>query len=181
MSLVTGLLAALFPPRCEKVAELVVGRRALVRGRVIPRDFIDSTLTGERCVYYRYSVDDWRTSHVAGLANEGHWAMVRSDEAIVEFYLQDEDGNHVIIAPQHARVRQSAQVSPKAIDMGIVGQRAQELVICTGDIIEVTGHVAVVEDLYKQDRDYRANATIPMLHATKSDPLLIKIIEKEAN
>lgn len=176
MSIVTGLLAALFPPRSEKIADLTPGRRALVRGTVVARDMIDSTLTGERCVYYRYAVEEWRNTHMAGLASDGYWAPTRFDEAIVEFYLQDEDGKRLIVAPQSARVERGRGVTPAPIDMGIVGQRAQELRISPGDIIEVEGLVAEVSDLFDQDRDYRANASRLMLHAAPGDTLSIQIL-----
>lgn len=178
MRLVASLLSALFPPRCESIRDLVPGRRALVRGKVVPRDYIDSTLTGERCVYYRYSVDEWRSSHVAGLANEGHWAMIRSDEAIVEFYLQDEHGDRLIVSPKRVRVDRSSQVKPMAIDMGILRQRGQELTIGDGDIVEVQGTVALVDDLYDHDRDFRSNATRTMLCAPARDTLDIRLVAR---
>ncbi len=175
MSIVTGLLAALFPPRREKVADLIPGRRALVRGTVVARDLIDSTLTGEPCVYYRYAVEEWRNTHMAGLASEGYWAATRFDEAIVEFYLQDEDGCRVIVAPENARVDRGKGVTPALVDMGIVGQRAQEMRICPGDQIEVEGTVSRVSDLFDQDRDYRSNASRLMLHAPEDDTIAIQI------
>ncbi len=177
MRLVASLLAALFPPRCERICDLVPGRRALVRGKVVPRDFIDSTLTGERCVYYRYSVDQWRNTHVAGLGSEGHWSMVRSDEAIVEFYLQDDNGDRLIVSPQRVRVDRSNNVHPKSIDMGIYRQRAQELTISAGDVIEVQGIVSLVDDLYDHDRDFRSNASRTMLVAPDSDTLDITLVD----
>lgn len=176
MSLVTGLLAALFPPRRERVADLIPGRRALVRGTVVARDLIDSTLTGERCVYYRYAVEEWRNTHMAGLASDGYWAPTRFDEAIVEFYLQDEDGQRVIVAPENASVKRSRDVNPELVDMGILDQRAQELRIIPGDIIEVEGMVAEVSDLFDQDRDYRGNATRLMLHAPDNDSISIQLL-----
>lgn len=176
MTIVTGLLAALFPPRCENMADLIPGRRALVRGTVVARDFIDSTLTGERCVYYRYAVEEWRHTHMAGLASDGYWAATRFDEAIVEFYLQDEDGQRIIIAPQHARVQRSRSVTPTTVDVGIIGQRAQELRICPGDVLEVQGVVDRVSDLFDQDRDYRGGASRLMLHAPENDTLSILIL-----
>ena len=175
MKLVTSLLTAFFPPRCEAVAELIPGRRALVRGTVVARDLIDSTLTAERCVYYRYTVDEWRSGNIAGIANEGHWAMTRFDEAIVEFYLQDEAGDRVIIAPQNARVERGRGVEPNHVDMGIVGQRGQEITICPGDILEIQGTVVRVHDLFDEDRNYRSNATRFMLCAGENDILQIRL------
>ncbi len=178
MSLVTTLLSALFPPRREPIAELIAGRRALVYGKVVPRDLIDSTLTAERCVYYRYSVDEWRSSNIAGLGSEGYWALTRFDEAIVEFYLQDEAGDRVIIAPQNARVERGRGIEPNHVDMGIVGQRGQELTICPGDILEIQGTVVRVHDLFDEDRNYRSNSTRFMLCAGENDVLQIRLADR---
>jgi hypothetical protein len=175
LSLVTSLLSAFFPPRCEPIAELIPGRRALVRGTVVARDLIDSTLTAERCVYYRYSVDEWRHSHIAGLATEGYWAMTRYDEAIVEFYLQDEAGDRVIVAPQNARIERGRGVEPGHVDMGILGQRGQELTIRPGDILEIQGTVVRVHDLFDEDRNYRAMPTRFMICAGEDDVLQIRL------
>ncbi|MCP4448349.1 MAG: hypothetical protein GY811_23865 [Myxococcales bacterium] len=177
MSIVTGLLSALFPPRREVIADLIPGRRALVRGTVVARDFIDSTLTAERCVYYRYAVEEWRNTHMAGLASDGYWAHTRFDEAIVEFYLQDEDGARLIVSPQNASVERGRGVQPQAVDMGVMGQRARELRICPGDLVEVQGTVARVSDLFDQDRDYRGNASRLMLYASPNDSLSIHILD----
>ena len=175
MSLVTSLLSAIFPPRCEPVAELIPGRRALVRGKVVARDLIDSTLTAERCVYYRYSVDEWRNSNIAGLGDQGYWALTRFDEAIVEFYLQDEAGDRIIVAPQNARVERGRGVEPSHIDMGVLGQRGQELTIRPGDILEIQGTVASVHDLFDEDRNYRTMPTRYMICAGEDDVLQIRL------
>jgi hypothetical protein len=175
VSLVTNLLSAMFPPRCEPIAELIVGRRALIRGTVVARDLIDSTLTAERCVYYRYSVDEWRNSNIAGLANEGYWALTRFDEAIVEFYLQDEAGERVIVAPQNARIERGRGVEPTHVDMGVLGQRGQELTIRPGDTLEIQGSVARVHDLFDEDRNYRAMPTRFMICAGEGDVLQIRL------
>jgi hypothetical protein len=175
VSLVTSLLGALFPPRCEPISELINGRRALVRGKVVARDLIDSTLTADRCVYYRYSVDEWRSSNIAGLGTEGYWALTRFDEAIVEFYLQDEAGDRLIVAPQNARIERGKGVEPSRVDMGIVGQRGQELTIRPGDTLEIQGTIASVHDLFDEDRNYRAMPTRFMICAGDDDVLQIRL------
>lgn len=175
MSLVTSLLSAIFPPRCEPFAELIPGRRALVRGKVVARDLIDSTLTAERCVYYRYSVDEWRNSSIAGLGSEGYWALTRFDEAIVEFYLQDDAGDRIIVAPQNARIDRAKGVEPSHIETGIMRQRAQELTICPGDILEIQGTIASVHDLFDEDRSYRAMPTRFMICGGEDEALQIRL------
>lgn len=175
MNIITGLLHAFFPPRSESIAELIPGRRALIRGQAVARDLIDSTLTGERCVYYRYSVEEWRNSHMAGLASDGYWALTRFDEAIVEFYLQDEAGDRAIIAPHRAQIERGRGVAPAHVDMGILGQRAQELIIRPGDVLEIQGQVSLVHDLYDEDRDYRAESSRFMLSAPEEDTLQIRL------
>jgi len=61
--------------------------------------------------------------------------------------------------------------------MGIYRQRAQELTISAGDVIEVQGIVALVDDLYDHDRDFRSNASRTMLVAPDSDTLDIKLVD----
>lgn len=141
----------------------------MVRGKVVARDLITSTLTDERCVYYHYTVNEFRESNIAGLANEGHWNMIRFDEAIVEFYLQDEAGDRVIVCPQNVRVDRARGIAPTHIDMGIIRQSAQELVIRPGDLLEVHGLVATVHDLFDEDRNYRTPPTRFMLSAPTAD------------
>ncbi len=153
-----------------------MGRRALVRGTVVARDQIESTLTGDPCIYYRYAVEEWRNSHMAGLASEGHWAPTRLDEAIVEFYLQDENGDRLIVAPKNARIEPGRGITPSPVDMGIVGQRAHELCIRPGDLLQVEGIVARVSDLFDQDRDYRGDASRLMLHAPNNDVVAIQVL-----
>lgn len=148
----------------------------MVRGTVVARDLIDSTLTGERCVYYHYAVEEFRNSNIAGLANEGHWDMTRFDEAIVEFYLQDMAGDRVIISPQDVRVDRARGVAPTLIDMGIIRQRAQELVIRPGDLLEIQGLVTTVHDLFDEDRNYRAASNRFMLSAPPDEQLLVRIV-----
>ena len=176
MSIVTQVLAAFFPPRCEPISELIAGRRALVRGKVVSRDLIESTLTGEPCVYYRYSVEAQRESTMAGLGSEGYWTPTRFDEAIVEFYLQDEAGDRLIVAPHRVRVERGRR-EPAYVDMGVLGQRAHELIIRPGDVLEVQGLVASVHDLYDEDRDYRSNASRYMMCAGDNDVLQIRLNE----
>ncbi len=147
----------------------------MVRGKVVARDLIDSTLTGERCVYYHYAVEEFRNSNIAGLANEGHWAMTRFDEAIVEFYLQDADGERIIICPENVRVERARGVAPTVVDMGIIRQRAQEFLIRPGDELEIHGIVGRVHDLFDEDRTYRAATSRVMLSAPENEALLVRV------
>jgi hypothetical protein len=179
MNLLYGLLAAIFPPRCERTAELVPGRRALIRGRVVPRDAIDSPLTGERCVYYRYAVEEWRQSGMAGLGSGGFWEMQEQDEAITEFYLQDATGR-VIVSPDRARVQARAGFGPEAVDMGIFTQRAQQLMIRGGDAVEIEGIVALASDIHDRQRSYRASAERFLICAPEGEALSIRVLAPDA-
>src|SRR5262249_38694535 len=103
VGLIETILFRLFPPLPELLSELPLGRRVTVRGRVLPRDLIESPLTGERCVYYRYLVEEWRRTTTSMGGTEGFWAVTEHDEAIAEFYLHDA-GCRAVVAPQHAEV-----------------------------------------------------------------------------
>jgi hypothetical protein len=59
--------------------------------------------------------------------------------------------------------------------MGIIGQRAQEIMIRPGDILEIQGMVARVHDLYDEDRNYRESPTRLMMCAPESDVLEIRM------
>ena len=173
MGLIAGLLEMLFPPAPEPIGELEPGTIALVRGRVVPRDLIESPLTGDRCVYYQYTVENWRRSEA--VVGDGFWQIVDHEEAIAEFYLQD-DSAQAIVAPQRARVERARGVSIRSIPVGTEGQRAQQLVIRPGDEIEVVARVGHAEDLFDEGRGYRASATRLILHAPDGGEILIRVL-----
>ena len=163
MGLVHSILSALFPPQPEPIADLLVGRPATVRGQVVPRDVLESPLTGEPCVYYNYAVEQWRQSQLAGLP-DGAWRLTEHDEAIAEFYLHDPTGR-IIVAPQRARVDRGRGVQPDAVELGQLERRARELLIRPGDVVEVTAIVERCDDLYDDARDYRMQAQRLILRA----------------
>jgi hypothetical protein len=165
-------------------------RLITVRGVVVPRDLIDSPLTGEPCVYYRYSVEDWRESRVLGGAGNGFWQLAEHDEAIVEFYVDDGTAR-AIVAPVDARVRahrRLAEAAPEAAPGAVPGavidihvqRRARQLLIEPGDEVEVTGVASEVADLHDESRDYRGGAQRLMLRAPEAGTLDIRILRKHA-
>ena len=170
-----GLLSSLFPPQPEPIAELRVGAMAIVRGQVVPRDLIECPLTGDRGVYYHYTVEDWRQSQTVGLAGEGFWELNERDEAIAEFYIEDGTGR-AVVSPHRAQVERGRGVSPRTIDLGIVGRRAQQLVIAPGDLIEISAQVDRVDDLFDEGRDYRASPRRLCLRAPAAEPIRIRRI-----
>jgi hypothetical protein len=174
MAVLHDILTALFPPLPEPIAELEVGRRVTVRGGVVARDVLYSPLTGEACVYYHYAVEEWRASRIAGVA-DGSWRPVELDEAIAEFYVQDDTGR-AIVAPQRARVDRGPGVEPEAVPLGMAWRRARELLIRPGDRIEVTAIADRVDDLYDDARDYRAAAHRAMLRAPEHQTILIRLL-----
>lgn len=173
MSLVQGLLSTLFPPRPETTDELRVGARAVVRGVVVPRDILESGLTGDRCVYYGYTVEEWRQSGMTGIG-DGFWEPVARDEAIVEFYLQD-DAGRIIVAPHDARVTRARGHVAQPIDVGVLNQRAFQLLIRPGDTVEVEGIVADVRDIHDEDRGYREALGTRALCAPERGELHIRV------
>jgi len=158
----------------EALADLVSGRKVVVRGKVVPRDLLASPVDGEPCVYYNYSVEEWRHSQLAGLP-EGFWRMTAHDEAIAEFYLQDETGR-AIVAPQDVRIDRARGVHAQRIDLGYETRRASQLLIRPGDLIEVCAIADVVDDLYDDARDYRARARVVMLRAPEGEQTLIRVL-----
>jgi len=177
MSLLHGLLAAIFPPMPEPIAELRTGALATVRGVVVPRDTMESPLTGERCVYYHYTVEEWHRSGVVG-TGDGFWELAERDEAILEFYLQDGEAR-AIIAPQMARVERGRGVPVERVDLGgMLHRRAQQLLIRAGDELEVTGTVEQVDDLFDQDRAYRSSPVCYLLRAPADDVISLRLLPR---
>ncbi len=175
-AIITSLLGALFPPAPEGLDEVEPGRTSVVRGKVVPRDLLRSPLTGSECVYYRYTVEDWRRSHLSASEGDGFWTLSDRDEAIAEFYLQD--GNQrAVVSPYSARVEPRRGVAPRPVDLGIRGRRAQELLIVAGDLIEVVGTVDRVDDLFDDGRDYRGSPTSLCLRAPAGESLLVRILQ----
>lgn len=177
MSLLTGILTRMFPPAPQPVSELGIGTIATVRGVVVPRELMSSPLLQARCVYYRYTVQQWRRSRVGG---DGFWEVIERDEAIMEFYL-DDGGGRVIVSPERAHVRVGIGPGrePRAALHTVLlaaDRKAQELVILPGERVEVTAQVAEVDDLYDEARDYRADPRRLMLCAPGSGHLQIRVL-----
>jgi len=178
VSFVHALLSGFFPPRRELLSEVEPGRVATIRGEVLPRDLIESTLTGERCVYYQYTVEEWRQSHSTQMAMDGYWQVVERDEAIAEFYLASE-GERAIVSPTQVQVERGRQIPVTTVDLGgILNRRAQQLLIRAGDIVEITALVEVASDLYDEGRDYRATADRLLLSAPRHRPLQIRVLDQ---
>jgi hypothetical protein len=174
--IITGLLGAFFPPAPESLDEVEIGRTAVVRGRVLPRDLLRSPLTGAECVYYRYTVEDWRRSTMGAVGGDGFWQLSDRDEAIVEFYLQDGTAR-AVVSPYFARVEPRRGLSPRPVALGDPGRRAQELIIAPGDLVEVVGKVDRVDDLFDDGRDYRGSPTVLCLRAPAGESILVRILQ----
>jgi hypothetical protein len=179
VGLIHGMLKALFPPLPEPLAEVRPGTTALVRGHVVPRDLLECPLTGARCVYYQYTVEQWRRSNVAGVGGDGFWEIAENDEAIAEFYVQD-GGGRAIVAPQRARVERARGVAVTDIDLGRQDRRAHQLLIAPGDEIEVFARIGQVEDLFDEGRGYRTTPTRLILHAPEDGEIVIRVLTARA-
>lgn len=178
MGLIQGLLSSLFPPQPEPIAELRVGEMATVRGEVVPRDLIESPLTGDRCVYYHYTIEDWHPSQVAGLPGDGFWELSERDEAIAEFYI-DDGSDRALVSPHRARVDRGL-VPPTPVDLRMLGRRAGQLVIGPGDVVEVTARVDRVDDLFDEGRGYRSSPRRVCLLAPPSESVRIRPIAPQS-
>jgi hypothetical protein len=174
--IISGLLGAFFPPMPEPLDEVEPGRTAVVRGRVMARDLLRSPLSGAECVYYRYTVEDWRRSGMSVLGGDGFWAVAEHDEAITEFYLQD-GSTRALVSPFYARIEPRRGISARPVELGVDGRRAQELVIAPGDLVEVVGSVDRVDDLFDDGRDYRGSPNVLCLRAPPGDSILVRILQ----
>jgi len=174
VNVIHGLLSAFFPPRIEPISELVVGARAVVRGQVEARDLMDCPLAGDRCVYYHYTVEQWRESAMAGIGSGGYWTLAQRDEAIVEFYLRDETGR-LIVTPHNARVERGRGMGGELVPMGVWGRRGQQMLIRPGDWIEVEGKVIAAHDIYNDERSYRQPTRSLALVADSDQPLRLRL------
>lgn len=196
MRLFLGLLAdawarmraGMHSHRPVAIARAPRDRVLTVRGVAVPRDLLESPLSGTPCVYYRYSVEEWRTSRLLGAgASAGFWQLVEHDEAIVEFYLDDGTAR-AIVAPGDARIRAGRRLGGAAgepagrgvrMDAGSQ-RRAHELLIEPGDELAVTGHAVEVADLLDDSRGYRATPQRLMLRAPEAGTLDIRLLRKRA-
>lgn len=176
MRLLHGLLAKFLPAKVVAISELREGYAATVRGVVVPRDLMDSPLSGDRCVYYRYSTEQWRHSRIAGVGGDGFWELVERDEAILEFYLDDGDGR-VIVAPHNARVKRGPGIDDEPFELTIQ-RRAQQLIIEPGDFVEVRALVSTADDLFDENRDYRTTPNRFMLCAPDGGFVHIRLLDK---
>lgn len=174
MRVFQGILSIMFPPQPEPVGSAPVGRLVTVRGEVVARDLMDSPLTGERCVYYRYTVEQWRRSRVTGVGGDGFWELSERDEAILEFYIDDGTGR-AIVAPARAHVDLGRRAAMDVMDLG-AQRRGQQVVIRPGDQIEVTGETVRVNDLFDEARGYRAPPQRIMLRAPEGEHLRIRVL-----
>jgi len=168
----------MFPPRPEPLLEVRNGSLATIRGVIVPRDMIESPLTGDRCVYYQYTIEEWRQSRVTGVVGDGFWQMAESDEAIAEFYVHD-DSATAIVAPHRARVERGKKVPVQDIDFGM-NRRAQQLLLLPGDEIEVTAAVERTDDIFDEGRGYRADTRRIILVAPPNERIRITLLTRGA-
>jgi hypothetical protein len=179
MRLILGLLAAArVRMRAQRPVAIEHAPRdqvITVRGVAVPRDLLESPLSGVPCMYYRYSVEEWRPSRLLGESG-GFWQIAEHDEAIAEFYVDDGTGR-AIVAPVDARVWADRGPGGAVHEMGRQ-RRAHELLIEPGDELSVTGHSVEIADLLDEGRDYRATAQRLMLRAPAGATLDIRLLRK---
>jgi len=179
VGLIETVLQYLFPPAPEPLGAVRrgAGRPFVVRGRVVPRDQIQSPLTERRCVYYRYLVEEWRrTSIDLPGGGQGLWHAVEADEAIAEFYIDDGTGR-AVVEPQAAHVAFTSPCGPEPVSMPS-GRRASELRIEAGDWVEVQGVLAEIDDLLDGERGYREVAMRLALRAVEGGRIRIRLLRR---
>ena len=169
-------LESLFPDAPAALERLQPGRHAVVRGRVAPRDLIDSPLTGEPCVYYRYLVEEWRPVSLTMLGGEGQWLVAERDEAAAEFYL-DDGSARVLVSPVEADVTHAAGLGPDRLEVG-VRRRASEWRIVPGDEVEIRGLADSVSDPLDEGRGYREGPARACMRGTPGRRIRIKVLSR---
>jgi hypothetical protein len=174
VSLLEALLERLFPPAAEPIRDLRdrLGERVTVRGCVVARDLVASPLSGERCVYYGYLVEEWRATPIS-MGGGGMWVIVERDEAICEFYVEDASGRALVI-PERAAVEPGRGVRPLPVDVP-AGQRGSELRIKHGDLVEIVGVAGEAADVLDGERGYREDATRAVVAAPAEDEGTLRI------
>jgi hypothetical protein len=183
MGLIESLLDCFFAPAPEPLGTVrgPWGKRLTVRGRVIPRDLIESPLTAQRCVYYRFLIEEWRRASAPlqafGPGMGGLWHPTQIDEAIAEFYVDDGTGR-ALVDPVGAMVETAAKLHPEPVDMPTF-QRASEVRIEPGDWVEVRGVVDEIEDTLDGERGYRDLPTRMALRAESGGRILIRLVGKK--
>jgi len=155
----------------KKLSNAKVGDRIRIRGIVVPRDRIESPLTGEPCVYYNYkilqtsSLGDHSAAFGFPLDPGNTWNLIKNDEAICEFYLLV-DKSRIVIAPENVTIITSSAFRAQDVPFHIVGQKASELLIQEGDIVEVEGELFETEDMALEMRDYRSTPRTKTIRST---------------
>jgi hypothetical protein len=177
MGLIQGILERVFPPQPEPLEDIRAGDTVLVRGVVIPRDVMQAPLTDDACVYFQYTLERWRRSEVVGVGGDGFWEIQDRDEAIVEFYIEDR-GTRVIVAPHKAKVERAKGVPVQDVDVGVINQRAQQMLIKPGDYVEVSAIAEAVDDLHDEGRAYRASTARLMLRAPEDREIVIRLLPR---
>jgi hypothetical protein len=81
----------------SKVEAVALGLAELC-GRAVPQRTLQSPIEQLPCVYWRYKVEEFRTS-----GKSSHWATIDSGEERVPFYLEDETGK-ILIVPNGATI-----------------------------------------------------------------------------
>jgi hypothetical protein len=175
VGLIESLLEHIFPAAPEPLGAIraATGRRLTARGRVVARDLIESPLTGARCVYYRYLVEEYRQASLP-VGGQGLWHCVEQDEAIAEFALDDGTGR-ALVDPSDAVVTPAGPIAREPVDVPF-NRRAWELRIGTGDLVEVQGVVEEIDDLFDGGRGYREAATRIVLRAGPAGRLRIRVL-----
>jgi hypothetical protein len=180
MRLLLGLLAAarvrMRASRPVAIERAPRDQVITVRGVAVPRDLLEAPLSGAPCVYYRYSVEEWRPSRLLGETGGGFWQLAEHDEAIAEFYVDDGTAR-AIVAPGDARVWVDRRPGDAKLDLS-ERRRVHELLIEPGDELLVTGHADEVADLLDEGRGYRATAQRLLLRAPEAMTLEIRLLRK---
>lgn len=82
----------------SKVRSLAMGLAEVQGEAVVAKKELKSPFTNKNCVYYRYEIDEYRSSK-----NGGYWARIKDGIKHVPFYLKDNTGM-VLVDPKDAHV-----------------------------------------------------------------------------
>ncbi len=156
-----------------------LGDPVCLRGKVIPRDLVECTLTGARGVYFHYQIlqssPSMNAPLGAAISIDDIWTVLKEDAGIAEFYLEV-DGELLIVSPEKVVVEECEEFHDEQIPFHIYGQKALRLLVEEGDVIEVEGRLTEVNDLYADNRGYRAS--LKRLMIEPMDNLRIKLVSR---
>lgn len=106
------------------------------------------------------------------------WEPVEHEEDMVPFELAD-GATRVLVESEHARVTLPAPHKNRSIPHDEPDIRAVESVLLAGDLVEVSGRVALAMDVTNPERSFRESPARITLGGSRGRPLRIALLERD--